>query len=254
MLSLRIRSWRNAGRQSERPRTQRPAHQSCPDPGFGGDDPHPVGAVTAVRVAVLPPASAAEAGDLLAASHGDYPSFTALFPDHRRRRRILQTFMKATARDAAEHGFALSAGKAGEMAGVALWMPPGTFPLSARRKLRMLPTMLRIGVAAPAAFPRFARVGARLERSVPAEPFWYLQALGVHPSAQRAGVGHQLMVEGLGRVNEAKVRCWLHTSDPANVAYYKRYGFEIAHSMGLSEENGPRYIAMIRPGPAGASL
>lgn len=209
--------------------------------------------MSAVRLDVLPPTSAAAAGDLLAASHGAYPAFAALFPDPRRRRSILQTFMKATARDAADHGLALSARQEGELVGVALWMPPGAFPLSVRRKMRMMPAMVRIGLAAPSAFPRFARVGASLERSLPPKPFWYLQALGVHPRAQRKGVGQQLMGEGLRRVDEARVCCCLHTSDAANVAYYKRFGFAVANSTHFAEERGPRYIAMIRLGPERAT-
>ena len=88
------------------------------------------------------------------------------------------------------------------------------------------------GVAArchrgPRAFPRFARSGAALERAFPDEPVWYLQALGVHPDAQRRGVGAALLSAGLAVIDADHVPCHLHTSDPANVEYYRRWGFQL---------------------------
>ncbi len=51
------------------------------------------GAPEPVRIDALSSELASEAGDLLAASHADYPSFRHLFPDPPRRRRVLRPFM-----------------------------------------------------------------------------------------------------------------------------------------------------------------
>jgi hypothetical protein len=77
-----------------------------------------------VRIDAISPDLASEAGDLLAASHADYPSFTHLFPDPPRRRWALRPFMSAAARDAALHTRAMAAYDDGGIFGVALWMPP----------------------------------------------------------------------------------------------------------------------------------
>src|SRR5215207_3569792 len=146
-----------------------------------------------IRIDVLSPHLASEAGDLLAASHADYPSFTHLFPDPPRRRRVLRPFMSAAARDAALHARAMAASDDNGIVGVALWMPQGTFPLSLWRKARMAPALLRAALSARGAFPAFARVGATLEKIHPRDRSWYLQAMGVHPRAQRRGVGRQLL-------------------------------------------------------------
>ena len=200
-----------------------------------------------VGVSPLPPARARQAGDLLAASHADYPGFRHLFPDPVRRRRVLRPFMAAAARDAATHGHALVAGDAAGILGVALWMPPGTFPLSARRKARMTPGLLRAALAARGAFAAFARAGDVLERDHPPGAFWYLQALGVHPRAQRRGVGAALVAPVLAQADGAGVACHLHTSDPANIAYYERYGFTVTRPAVAAIPGGPDYIAMTRP-------
>src|SRR5690606_24406145 len=94
-----------------------------------------------VRIEPLAEQRAQEAGDLLAASHADYPSFRRLFPDSESRHKVLQAFMRATALDAARAGRPLVALSDGAVAGVALWMPPGTLPLSFGRKLRMTPAL-----------------------------------------------------------------------------------------------------------------
>ena len=125
------------------------------------------------------------------------------------------------------------------LAGVALWQPPGRFPLSFVRKLGMTPGLLRAAIGAGRALTRFANSGAALEQAFPREPVWYLQALGVHPSAQRRGVGAALLRDGLALVDADNARCHLHTSDAANVQYYKRWGFELTQPAFSAGAGGP---------------
>lgn len=201
---------------------------------------------TAPRVGVLRPDDAAQAGELLATSHDEYPAFRHLFPDPVQRRRALRPFMATTARDAALFGRCFVARDDLGMLGVALWMPPGTFPLSATRKARMTPALLRVALSAPRSFPAFARTGAGLEKAHPPGPLWYLQALGVHRRAQRRGVGGQLVTPALAMADENGAACHLHTSDPANIAYYQRFGFEVAQPAFRVFPGGPAYIGMSR--------
>jgi GNAT superfamily N-acetyltransferase len=203
--------------------------------------------VTGLRVHQLSADDAATAGALLAASHRDYPAFLAEFPDPRVRNRALTPFQTAAARDAATHGSAAGAFLDDHLVGVALWQPPGRFPLSPLRKARMTPALLRVAIAAPRAFPRFARSGAALERALPDEPVWYLLALGVQPNAQRRGVGAALLAAGLAVVDANHIACHLHTSDPANVEYYLRWGFELTQPAFPAGPGGPTYYGMTRP-------
>jgi ribosomal protein S18 acetylase RimI-like enzyme len=204
---------------------------------------------TPIRVEPLSPKQAAPAGDLLAASHADYPSFRHLFPDAATRGRVLRRFMTAVARDAAAHGQALVAHDKSGFLGVALWMPPGSYPLSFRRKLQMTPALLGVAVIAGSAFLAFARVGTTLEQAHPADHAWYLQALGVHPRVQRRGIGRLLLAPVLALADEAGLACHLHTADPANISYYRRFGFEIVQPALQVFPKGPSYIGMARPAP-----
>lgn len=203
--------------------------------------------MTALRVHPLYVHDAPAAGELLAASHRDYPAFRLVFPDPDVRRRVLLPFQTAAARDAARYGSAVGAFVDDRLAGVALWQPPGRFPLSALRKARMTPALARTAAAAPRAFPRFARSGAALEHAFPIEAVWYLQALGVDPTDQRRGVGATLLGAGLALVDADGLPCHLHTSDPANVEYYQRWGFELTQPAFPAGAGGPTYYGMTRP-------
>jgi GNAT superfamily N-acetyltransferase len=200
-----------------------------------------------VRVDRLTSARAHEAGLLLAASHAHYPGFARLFPDPDVRQRILRTFMPAAARDSARYGHALIAHDNDGVLGVALWMPPGTFPLTGLRKMRMTPALTRAALVARRSMRPFARVGAALEAAHPSGASWYLQAMGIHPRAQRRGVGTRLMEPGLTLADEAGLPCYLQTSDPANVGYYQRFGFEVVQPAIEPFPAGPTYIGMNRP-------
>jgi len=203
--------------------------------------------MTGLTIHSLTTADAPAVGALLAASHRDYPAFRLEFPDPNIRVRVLLPFQTAAARDVARHGKAVGAFLNDQLAGVALWQPPGQFPLSVLRKARMTPALLRVAVADPRAFPRFAGSGAALERTIPAAPVWYLQALGVHPNAQRRGIGAALLADGLATVDAANLRCYLHTSNPANIDYYQRWGFELTHPGFPASRGGPTYYGMTRP-------
>jgi ribosomal protein S18 acetylase RimI-like enzyme len=206
------------------------------------DEPH--GQVQVIR---LSPQQAAEAGMVIAASHADYPGFRHVFPNTEARRRALGPFMVATARDAAAHGHGLIAESSG-IVGVALWMPPGTFPLSSGRKVRMTPALIRMTLTVGGgAMRRFAQVGSALERAHPPEPSWYLQAMGVHPRVQRRGAGSRLMAAGIALADKDQLPCYLQTSDPANVKYYERYGFELIQPAIETYPGGPTYLGMRRP-------
>ena len=149
------------------------------------------------RIQLLGVDEALAAGALLTASHANYPAFRMVFPDSTVRSRVLLPFQTAAARDAARYGRLVGALLEDRLAGVALWQPPGRFPLSFMRKVRMAPGLLRAARAAGRALTRFTSSGAALEQAFPSEPIWYLQALGVPPSARRRGVGAALLRDGL---------------------------------------------------------
>jgi ribosomal protein S18 acetylase RimI-like enzyme len=200
-----------------------------------------------VRVDVLPARRAGEAGRVLAASHAQYPAFRHLLPDEWQRQRVLWPFMTATARDAARYGRCCAASEGRDVLAVALWMPPGAWPLSPLRKLRMAPALLVVMAAAGRRAADWARTGSALEKHAGEERAWYLEAMGVRPAAQRRGLGRRLLVPILDEADAQGVACRLHTSDQANVSYYERFGFAVVDPLRPVFPGGPAYLAMRRP-------
>jgi GNAT superfamily N-acetyltransferase len=186
------------------------------------------------------------AADVLADSHAAYPAFAAVFPQPRRRARALAPFLTATARDAARAGHCVVARDRNEVLGAALWMPPGTFPLSVTRKARMGPALLRTAAAAPRSFQQFARLGSAVEDALPPDPGWFLQAMGVRSRAQGRGLGTRLVAWGLQRADRQGIGSHLFTSDEANVDYYARFGFTRTGPPVATYPGGPTYLGMHR--------
>src|SRR5688500_2622290 len=102
-----------------------------------------------VRVIELPGDRLAEAAGVLARSYYDHPNFIDFFPHEEVRARALPHVCTAGLRDALGFGHGSAARGGGGEVGVAAWLPPGAFPLSLGRQVRVLPDMVRILATAP---------------------------------------------------------------------------------------------------------
>jgi ribosomal protein S18 acetylase RimI-like enzyme len=205
--------------------------------------------------------SAPMVAEILASSHHHYPAFVAMFPNDRQRHDVLTALMKQSAADTIRSACCLvSPGHAPRAA--ALWFPPGTWPPSIGRQIRMAAGLVGLARTANTRFPMLMRVGMALQSDANGRDGWYLQALGVQPEAQRQGHGGRLLRAVLEHADASQQSCWLHTSDPANFAYYARFGFHLGHPLAPVVDGGPGYATMIRPpcptartsqGPGGGS-
>lgn len=199
-----------------------------------------------VQVIQLPGDRLAEAAGVLARSFHDSPNFVHLFPDARARTRALPRLQQACLRDALDFGHVYAATLRSEVVGVAAWLPPGAFPLSLRRQLRVLPDTVRILAASPRSIPRLLRFMAGVRRLHPAQPYWYLEVVGVDPAAQGLGVGTRLLEPILVRADEAGQRCYLETMTERNVAWYGKLGFEVSKAGVSFAPGGPPNWTMLR--------
>lgn len=112
-----------------------------------------------------------------------------------------------------------------DIAGGALWDPPGGHDLPLLRALRLAPRLAWL-------IGRRIRAGLdvvrQMERRHPTEPHWYLAILGVDPSCQGRGLGPRLIAPVLDRCDADRVLCWLESANPRNHGFYRRLGFEVA--------------------------
>ncbi|MGJ3244525.1 MAG: GNAT family N-acetyltransferase [Elainellaceae cyanobacterium] len=61
----------------------------------------------------------------------------------------------------------------------------------------------------------------------PDEPHWYLAILGVDPAQHGKGYGSSLMQHGLLQCDRHHMPAYLESSNPANLSFYERHGFEV---------------------------
>ncbi|MBW4579283.1 MAG: GNAT family N-acetyltransferase [Tildeniella nuda ZEHNDER 1965/U140] len=110
--------------------------------------------------------------------------------------------------------------------GVAIWLPPGCYPLNEWRLLQLglyaLPFKLR--------FSRFWQLFNEIEKyhkqDMP-KPHWYLFMLGVNPAAQGQGIGGLLLQPALQQADANQRCCCLETSTERAVQFYQKHGFEV---------------------------
>lgn len=176
------------------------------------------------------------------------PGFTDLWPDRAVRRRATAALLAVPLRDAHAHGCVdVASSDDDALAGVAVWYPPGSYPMSWRRRLRALPRLARLAAAAPRAAPRAARFGANVDAAFGARRAWYLSALGVAPARQGEGIGSALLLAGLERVDADGSAAYLETGLQRNVPLYERHGFVVEDPAAPLLPDGPTQWLMQRP-------
>jgi ribosomal protein S18 acetylase RimI-like enzyme len=197
---------------------------------------------------VIDVASAREAdiGELsrtLARAFHEDPVMTWLFPDAVARRKSLPRLFDAlTCYHHLPAGGVEVARRDGVIGAAALWDPPGRWKNSPLEQFRTLPTLVRaFGRRIPVAL----QVGATMEREHPEEPHWYLGIIGSDPFVRGVGFGLALMRSRLDRCDAEYCPAYLESSNPDNVPYYQRFGFEVTGEITLPN-GGPRLWPMWR--------
>jgi GNAT superfamily N-acetyltransferase len=166
------------------------------------------------------------AGATLAHAFHDDPLMVYTIPDPAERVRLLPDVYARMIR------FGFLAGEvyvtAGELEGVALWMPPNA--KWSREHIEASGMHQTPTVIGDEAYQRYRDVVGRewqaRERDMTGA-CWYLFLLGVEPSSQRRGLGGALMRPVLERANSGQLACYLETENERNVAFYLKQGFDL---------------------------
>ena len=201
---------------------------------------------TGIKVIELSKDRLTEAADILVRGFLDNPNFVHLFPGAGGRARALRHVQRACLRDALHNGRVYAAARGPEMLGVAAWLPPGAFPLPPGRQLRAAPEMIRVLAAAPLSILRLIRFTTGAAKLHPEGPYWYLEAVGVDPPAQGMGVGKKLLEPALARADKDGLPCYLETMTEQNVAWYRRFGFEVVCAAVAFAPGAPPNWTMLR--------
>jgi ribosomal protein S18 acetylase RimI-like enzyme len=172
----------------------------------------------------------------------DDPVMTWMQPDAGRRAAALAGFFGAMTRYHFLTGAGAEVATAESGIGAAaLWDPPGRWHHSSREQVAMLPAVIR-------AFRGHLGAGRALTEAMqavhPEEPHWYLAIIGSDPTVRGSGCGHALMRSRLDRCDAEHAPAYLESSNPDNIAYYNRFGFEVTGEIVMPD--GPTLWPMWR--------
>lgn len=176
------------------------------------------------------------AAETLAAGFFDDPLFAWIVPSGARRQGWLAAFMRASLRMVEAAGESWRAAGDGAIPAVVSLVAPGRYPMPFASQLGftgcLLPRLL-VGQPTPRRAWQAGRALARIDALHPGEPHWYFFQLAVHPSHQGRGLGRAIMDHGLERADADGVPAYLETSNPGNLDFYGRFGFEVREEVRL---------------------
>jgi GNAT superfamily N-acetyltransferase len=160
-----------------------------------------------------------------------------LFPDAQEYRIWFPDFVAAVA----DRAFATStAWQSEDFAAVSLCLPPGTGTDAER-----IGGLLAEHVSTDKHEDMFATL-ARMEKTHPRYPHWYLPWLGVLPGRQGNGVGGDLLDAVLEYIDRSGLPVYLESPNPRNIPFYERHGFAVTGSAEVG--SCPPLACMLRDG------
>jgi ribosomal protein S18 acetylase RimI-like enzyme len=174
------------------------------------------------------------------------PFFSFLFPTEKMRERSLPIFFRTVFAHMGPKGRIVTVrNERDEIVGIAAWQTTGGYPLSVGVQLGQMPGSISAMFPRGKSFSDGFKYMAALTTAHTKDAQWYLMVLCADPSDQRSGVGTMLLEHAFEMVDVEGVGSYLETPRDDNVAYYRRFGYELQETL-HPIEGGPPYYTMWR--------
>ena len=183
---------------------------------------------------------------VLARAFHDDPVFTWSIPDPHRRRARLPAVFTAFAELYLPHEETYLTGD-GDGAGAALWAPAHVDPFDGEPGERFGRQVA--GLLDEEETQRFLTVGQLFGEHHPAQPWMYLQLIGVEPDHQRRGLGSRLLAPVLARCDATGTPAYLEAGTVDNRRLYQRHGFTTVGELTLPDNGPPVWLMWRAPAP-----
>jgi GNAT superfamily N-acetyltransferase len=194
-----------------------------------------------MEIRALQTGDVTDAVEVLARGFAEEPGVLALIPDPRDRLTVLRSAVRSELMNTGPFGTIHVATLDGEIAGVAIWHPPGASTKSLRALARTLAGRLDVVTTLARGLPHQASVvlrhtpdalplliaRRRATARAAAGTSWHLAFLATAPEHRGRGLARGLLDRQLQRCDEDGVAAWLETTDPVNPPIYARFGFEV---------------------------
>jgi len=190
--------------------------------------------------------SARQATRLLAKSFLNNPVsvhvFDNLFPEEREKK--LNTLYYGFVTTAIDYGVANAIYLNGELAGISLAYPPGSYPFSLWTWLLNGMGGLFLGVKYTW---RLALLDSVIRKKHIPEKHWYMFVLGVAPQLQGKGLGGRVVSSMSENADLKAIPCYLETDKPENISFYKSQGYQLVGEETIPSLDNLKIWYMIRP-------
>ena len=115
--------------------------------------------------------------------------------------------------------------------GACMWFPPGTEVDDEALGQHVVQTV------APERLAEIGEVFQQMQEHHVDEEVWYLPMIGVDAKFQGRGIGALLMNSVLAKTDEMGTPTYLESSNPANIPFYKRLGYEAVGKIQLTDDS-----------------
>lgn len=186
------------------------------------------------------------AANVLALAFQDDPLCAFMLPNRRTRTATLRKFFRAAGAINIRHGRVYGAGD--PLQGVAFWESPdhNATPVSVKMLGKFLPLLFtQYPLGLYRARPILREIDALHAAHAP-EPHYYLDNLGVLPTAQGQGFASRLIRPVLEMADSRRALVYTDTVTPANVPLYEHFGFERVATKQIAN-TGVTVFALKRP-------
>jgi GNAT superfamily N-acetyltransferase len=200
-----------------------------------------------MKVIELDPMYEKKASEILAAAFYNYPVFEFYFPDEHRRTRYLSWYLGNVLHCAMHYGEVYTTT---EISGVMMVLLPGHTEISIWEYIKngFLRAPIYLGLK------NYIRsmdcetfVGNTHTKIMNKRPHYYLWGLVADPQQQKKGVGSALMDILIGRADAEHLPIYLETHREINVAYYKKFGFDLILSDSIPKFDIPIWCMVREP-------
>ena len=172
----------------------------------------------------------------------DNPVMSWIFQDESSRAEALESWFRFWVETYGDAGLLITSE---EGDGAALWATPGVSPLTNDQVASL------VGIVQAHNGDRTGLVmGGLAQVRQPETPHWYLAGIAARRGQRARGVGAGLLEPFLARSDDEGVPIYLESSNPRNLTFYRRYGFDDHGPRVDLPENGPPLQGMWRsPAP-----
>ncbi|WP_027344799.1 GNAT family N-acetyltransferase [Hamadaea tsunoensis] len=131
----------------------------------------------------------------------------------------------------------------GDLRSVAVWSPPRQWEMPQKELLKAAPSILRgAGLRTGRLLGRLSAVDRHHARQPPEH--WYLEFIGTARSGRGQGLGSAVLSDALRRFDADGLPVYLESSNPRNLPFYRRHGFEVSGDVPV--DSGPPQPALWR--------